>query len=312
MNPIVYFGTGEFAVPALRAVANHVELVVCQPDRPSGRGLTLSPTPVKQAATELGLPVETPDRARSPEFVQQISSLKPRLLVVASYGQILSQALLDSATFGGINLHGSLLPAYRGAAPIQRAILNGDTVTGVTLMQMDRGMDTGDIIAPYPLAIVPNENYGELQERLSHLAADALTAWIERLLRGDYPRIAQTEVGASQAPKIEAAERVIDWQGESGHEFNRWRALSPRPGVVLLTSLGTWRLGIVRPSTESGAPGRVLRTKGSLRIALQSGSLDLIELQPEGKKRMTGADAANGLRLTPGTQLVPHELNLPA
>ena len=144
---VVYFGTGSFATPALARLAPHIAMVVTQPARPSGRGMRLQPTQVKLMAEGLGLPVLTPEKARAPEFVEQIKALEADMHVVASYGQILSQSLIDSTRRGGINLHGSLLPRYRGAAPIQRCIQAGDEVTGVTLMQMDKGMDTGDMIA---------------------------------------------------------------------------------------------------------------------------------------------------------------------
>ena len=167
---IVYFGTSDFAVPALRALAEHVVLVVSQPDRPTGRGMKLQSSPVKKLALELGLPVETPEKARTPEFVEQVAAIGADVHVVAAYGQILSVKLLETAKNGGINLHGSILPAYRGAAPIQRSILNGDHETGVTLMQMDKGMDTGDMIAVAKTPIGPDETYGELQTRLSEIA----------------------------------------------------------------------------------------------------------------------------------------------
>lgn len=297
---VVFFGTGEFAVPSLRAIASSVDLVVCQPDRPSGRGMSLKASPIKIAATELELPVESPEKARAAEFVERIFELAPKVLIVASYGQILPERLLEAAQFGGINLHGSLLPAYRGAAPIQRALENGDAVTGITLMQMDRGMDTGGIIAPYPLPIDPLETYGELQTRLAELAAAIVQSWLPRLIRGDYPVSPQPVEGVSIAPKVERSETILNWTGDAPHEFNRWRAFTPTPGFVANTRLGHWRLGAIRPGERMGLPGQVLQTKGTLSIGLGNGSLDLIEIQPEGKKRMSGPDVANGLRLKVG------------
>src|SRR5262249_18938452 len=153
-----------FAVPALQELKDHISLVVTQPDRPSGRGMRMHSSPVKEAALEIGLPVETPEKSRAPEFVERLQSENADALVVASYGQILSQRVLDSAKRGGINLHGSILPKYRGAAPIQRAILDGEPETGITLMQMDKGMDSGDIIAIERTPIGSDETYGELQD----------------------------------------------------------------------------------------------------------------------------------------------------
>lgn len=301
---LVYFGTGEFAIPALRALSPHVSLVVTQPDRPTGRGMRLTPSPVKVAAQELGLAVETPEKSRAPEFVDRLRAEEADALVVASYGQILSTAVLESAKRGGINLHGSILPKYRGAAPIQRAILNGDTVTGVTLMQMDRGMDTGDMIEIRELAIEPEETYGELQMRLADLAAEMASEWMPKIATGNYPRTPQNGEEATVAPKVDRAETELEFSRPAKAEHNRYRAFTPNPGVSLVTRVGRLRVSRAHLAEGEGEPGRILSVKNGCTVAFAGGALTLVEVQPEGKKRMGGSDFANGMRLKPGDSLL--------
>lgn len=300
---LIYFGTGSFAIPTLKALADAVSLVVTQPDRPSGRGMHLQPSLVKQVALELGIRVETPEKSRAPEFVELLEAVNADALVVASYGQILSQRVLDSAKYGGINLHGSILPKYRGAAPIQRCVLNGEPETGVSLMQMDKGMDTGDVIHIARTTIDPDETYGELQDRLSLIAADLAVEWMPQILAGEYPRFPQDGEVATIAPKIEKAEAEISCDRSAFAEYNRFRAFTPSPGAFLRTSLGTLRIWKAGFSSKSGEPGSVLATS-PLTIGLLDGALELLEVQPEGKKRMSGKDFANGARLRPGSCLV--------
>jgi methionyl-tRNA formyltransferase len=300
---IVYFGTGSFAVPTLRALSEHVALVVSQPDRPSGRGMKLQATEVKLEAEKLGLTVETPERARNPEFAQRIRAIGADALVVASYGQILPQALLDAAKRGAINLHGSILPEYRGAAPIQRCLLDGRTETGVTLMQMDAGMDTGDAIAIEKLAIDPDETYGELQVRLAQLAAKMAASWLPQIASGLYPRTPQDHARASMAPKTLKHEAELSFDRDSLNEYDRFRAFTPSPGAFLLTSHGRLKISSARRIDGTGSPGEVLNGGAGCAVAFQSGALDLLEVQPEGKKRMSGKDFLNGSRLKPGASL---------
>lgn len=301
---LVYFGTADFAVPALQRLAPHVVLVVTQPDRPKGRKMQLQPSPVRIAAEALGIPVATPERARNPDFVEHIRGLEADALVVAAYGQILSTALLESARRGGINLHGSLLPEYRGAAPIQRSILDGKSITGVTLMQMDRGMDTGDEIARVELKIGPDETAGELTPRLAEAAADLVAEWIERIVAGDYPCTPQNHDQHTIAPKVSKEEAELDFSGSAEREFNRFRAFTPAPGVFFAMESGPVRVWACEPSTGSGEPGAVLKVLPELEVACGKGSLLLTEVSPAGKKRMSGRDFANGARLCVGTQLV--------
>jgi len=266
--------------------------------------MTLRPSPIKREAIELGLPVETPEKSRAPEFVERIRELGADVMVVASYGQILSQALLDATPRGGINLHGSILPKYRGAAPIQRAILEGETETGVTLMQMDKGMDTGDAIDIVRTPIGPDETYGELQDRLALLAADQIREWLPRIVAGDYPRVSQDHAAATIAAKVAKEEAELHLTGDAKREYNRFRAFTPNPGAFLRDGAGAMlKLHAMARSEDRAAPGTVLAVQPFPRIAFENGALELIEVQPEGKKRMSGRDWINGLRLRPGDTL---------
>ncbi|MCW5936983.1 MAG: methionyl-tRNA formyltransferase [Fimbriimonadaceae bacterium] len=301
---VVYMGTADFAVPALRAVAPHVALVVSQPDRPSGRGLDLKPSPVKKAAIELGLPVETPVKSRAPEFVESIRRLDADCLLVAAYGQILSEAMLGATRRGGINLHGSLLPRYRGAAPIQRAVEAGETYTGVTLMQMDKGMDTGDIIVTESCSIGPDETAGELFARLAGLAAELARSWLPLIVAGDYPRQKQDDAFATHAAKVTKAEAELQPQSPAKLEYNRFRAFTPFPGAFLRTKDGPLKVTQARLVTDaSPGPGVVAMVKGGLVVGFTDGAINLLEVQQEGKRRMSGPEYANGARLSVGDRL---------
>lgn len=266
--------------------------------------MKLQASPVKLAAQEMGLAVETPEKSRAPEFVSQLESLGADALVVASYGQILSQRVLDSAVRGGINLHGSILPKYRGAAPIQRAIQDRETEAGITLMQMDKGMDSGDVIEIVRTPIGPDETYGELQDRLALIAAEMAAAWMPRIVAGDYPRTPQEHEEATLAPKIEKAECALDMNQSAVKEYAKFRAFSPAPGAFMSSQFGVLKIAEARLGTGSGSPGVVLSTADGCEVAFQDGSLILKTVQPEGKKRMSGRDFANGMRLKPGMSLV--------
>ena len=296
---IVFFGTSDFAVPALRALSSNVVLVVCQPDRPSGRGMKLQPCPVKRVALELGLPVETPEKARVTEFVELVAALEPDVHIVAAYGQILSMKLLETASNGGINLHGSILPAFRGAAPIQRCILNGETITGVTLMQMDKGMDTGDMIDVVSTPIGSDETYGELQSRLSVLARDLVVEWIERLAAGNYPREPQDNDLATYANKIERPETELSVHRSGFEEYDRFRAFTPSPSVFLNTTHGRLKIKEARLEPLDLPPGQVVWLN-PLTVSFVGTSLALNTVQPEGKPAMSGADWALGKHLSIG------------
>ncbi|HRF58988.1 MAG TPA: methionyl-tRNA formyltransferase [Fimbriimonadaceae bacterium] len=300
---VAYFGTAVFAVPALRAVADHVVLVVSQPDRPTGRGLQTQPSPVKLAALEHGLPVETPEKCRTPEFVEFLRSLELDVLLVAAYGQILSVAVLESAHRGGINLHGSVLPHYRGAAPIQRAILAGERQTGITLIQMDKGMDSGDCIAIEHTPIGEDETYGELQDRLAAIAAEMAGTWLPRIVAGDYPRVPQDHDHATFAPKVLKEEAELRFERAAPDEYNRFRAFTPAPGPFLSLPAGPMRIRQARLDSREGEPGTLLALDPDPIVAFSVGSLRLIEVQPAGKRAMAGRDWVNGARLALGERI---------
>lgn len=258
-------------------------------------------SPVKLAAEELGIACLTPEKARDEEFIKRIAQEQPTLLVVASYGQILPERLLQTAKNGAVNLHGSILPKYRGAAPIQRAILNGDRETGVTLMQMDKGMDTGDIIDIRPTPIKPDETYGELQQRLSEIAAQQLQEWLPRLLKAEFEPRTQRSEEATIAAKIDRTEGELKFERGGEDEYNRYRAFTPRPGAYILTKYGRIGLAKARLLPNSGAAGTVLSKNA---VAFKSKSIELLEVKPDGKKRMSGADFFNGMRLRIGDSLL--------
>lgn len=303
---LAYFGTSSFAVPALRTLASHVELVVTQPSRPTGRGNRLEPTPVGLAASDLGIRTLTPERARDTAFIEQIEAMDLDALVVASYGQILSERLLAAATRGGINLHASLLPKYRGAAPIARAILAGEPTTGVTLMQMDKGMDSGDMIATAMVEIGADETAGDLEARLSEEAAKLAAGWMPRIAIGGYPRVPQDHSAATLAPKIERGEAELSFEEPAELAYRRFRAFTPKPGAFLSSRFGDLKILDCRRAGGDGLPGTVLSSGPSgLEIAFGSGSLRLVTVQAVGKRPVSGNDFANGRRLVLGDSLGP-------
>lgn len=299
---LVFFGSSSFAIPTLEALKEHILLVVSQPDKPSGRGRTLQPTEVKKRALDLGLTVETPQSCRDVGFIERIRSLNADVLLVAAYGQIMTRTLLECAKRGGINIHASLLPKYRGAAPISWAILRGETETGVTLMQMDAGLDTGDIIAMEKIKILPDETAGELSDRLSQLAAELARHWIPYIVQGDYPRIPQEESQASFAPKLRPEEGEIRFEMAASEAYRRFRAVTPKPGAVLDTRLG--RLKILQAKwNELGSEkvGEVIAIEGaSVVISFAMNSLRLERVQIAGGKAMNGHEFVNGYRLRIG------------
>ncbi len=307
---LVYFGSADFALPALQALREHVVLVVSQPDRPQGRKGQLQATPVAAWAREEGIPVETPERARNPEFIDRVRELEADALVVAAYGQILKPALLESARRGGINLHGSLLPWLRGAAPIQRAVEAGFAYTGVTLMQMDEGMDTGDIIARETLSIGPDETAGELTVRLAAAAAQLVVGWMPAIIAGEYPRQAQDSTQATLAPKITREDLALDLTRTSAEVYSRHRAYAPAPGAFVPLEDGPLKVREARQMPlAQGQPGEVLSAKPELVVACAKGAIHLRSVQPAGKAAMPGADWARGRRLAAGDRLpllAPH------
>ncbi len=309
---IVFMGTPEFAVPSLKKLLSspdRVVAVVTQPDRPRGRGRRLRPSPVKKVAEQAGIEVLQPERASSPEFIEKIRAYAPDLLVVAAYGQILKQELLDVPKIMPINVHGSLLPKYRGAAPIQWAILNGEKETGITIMKMDAGMDTGPILLQKAIPIGDEETFGELYERMAHLGAELLLKAITGLKNGEISPVPQPEEGVSYAPFITKEMCLIDWS-KSARELNCLvRALDPAPGAY--TFLHGKRLRLYRPFLLSGGssngtekPGTVVSAApNGLVVATGHGLLGFREVQLAGKKRMDISSFIQGKKIEPGTIL---------
>jgi len=307
---IVFMGTPEFAVPALKALISgpdEVRGVVTQPDRPRGRGRKPLPSPVKVEAKKANIPVFQPEKVRNPNFVEILKGLEPDLFVVCAFGQILPQRVLDIPRIMPINIHGSLLPRYRGAAPIQWAILNGDQETGVTIMKMDAGMDTGPMLLKRTLPITSDTTFGELSSRMSELGADALMDALDLLERGELKETPQPQDGVTYAPPIKKEQLKIDWNKSAWEVHCQLRAFDPRPGAWTL--MEGQRVRLFRPelSQEDAAgaqPGTVLYAgEKGLVVACQEGALLIREIQWPGKKRIAVADFLRGRKIRPGSRL---------
>ena len=305
---VVFFGTPDFAVPSLRALLagpDEVIVVVCQPDRPAGRGQQLRPPPVKTLAQSRAMPVLQPLKLRSEDFATALRAWSPDLGVVAAYGRILPSAILELPRLGCINVHASLLPKYRGAAPIQWAILRGETATGVTIMQMNERMDEGDILLQREIPIGTDETYGELQERLSELGAEVLVEALVDMEAGKLVNRAQDDAAATLAPLIDKADGAIDWSLSSHEIARRVRAFNPWPSAFTRLRGKLLKLHRARALTEAAPapPGTVLREGAEIRVATGQGVLAIDELQLEGRKRMSIEEFARGGGLSTGARL---------
>ncbi len=287
---IVFLGTPEFAVPSLHAIVNsghEVVLVVTQPDKPAGRGLKLTSPPVKIAAQNLNLTVFQPEKLNDPESLKVIAEARPDVLVVVAYGRILKEQCLAIPPKGCINVHPSLLPKYRGPAPIQHAILNGDEVTGVTTMFMDVGMDTGDIILQREVPISPDDTAGTLSKKLSIVGAEVLVETLKLLERGDAPRIPQDHSQATYAPILPPEIAHLDFSQPAKRLRNLIRALNPEPGAFAFFRGKRVKFWMAQVSDEQASlpPGTVAAVdRKNLCIATGDGLLLPTELQTEGKK----------------------------
>ncbi len=304
---LIFLGTPAFAVPTLDRVveAGHeVVAVVTQPDRPRGRGQQAAAPPVKEAALRLGLPVYQPERVRRPEAVEHLRQLPVDAMVVVGYGQIIPQSVIDLAPLGIINVHGSLLPKYRGAGPIQWAILNGETRTGVTTMRIDAGLDTGDMLLKADTEIGHEENALELGSRLARMGADLLVKTLAGLAAGTIVPEKQDSAQASYAPLLKKEDGLIDWTHPAASIHNRVRGLQPWPGAYTRFrehGLHVWRS---RPhtSTSAGAAGRIVSLR-PLVVACGAGALELVEVQLEGRKRISADAFVNGQRVVENESL---------
>ena len=296
---LVFLGTPSFAVPTLERIveAGHrVVAVYTQPDRPKGRGGALATSPVKETALRLSLPVYQPERVRRPEVVEQLKQMNPEAMVVVGYGQIIPRTIIDIPPRGIINVHGSLLPKYRGAAPIQWAIANGEARTGVTTMRIDAGLDTGDMLLKWETAIGAEENAIELGQRMSLAGADLL---VETLAATIDP-IPQDNSEASLAPILKKEDGLIDWTWPARKIFNRARGFLPWPGAYTSFRGQLFHIWKARVAEETGpcAPGSLVHLKKRLLIAGGEGTmLELLEIQIEGRKRMPAEAFLNGHHL---------------
>jgi methionyl-tRNA formyltransferase len=296
---LIFLGTPTFAVPTLERIveAGHrVSAVFTQPDRPKGRGGLLTASPVKEAALRLGLPVHQPERIRHPDVVEQLKQMNPDAMVVVGYGQIIPQAIIDIPKLGIINVHASLLPKYRGAAPIQWAVANGETRTGVTTMRIDAGLDTGDMLLKWDTEIGSQETALELGVRLADAGAELLV----KTLRDNPTPVKQNPAEATYAPILKKEDGEIDWNWPASKIFNRSRGFQPWPGAYSYFRGQMFHIWKSRVSGEAlqGEPGLMSAMDKRLLIACGDRTeLELIEVQVEGRKRMSGTAFMNGHHL---------------
>lgn len=305
----VFFGTPQIAVPALRALTQVAEVaaVVCQPDRPSGRGLKIAAPPVKEAALELGLSVHQPTKVRTGELALWLREKAVDVALVMAYGRILPLDVLSAPRRGAMNLHASLLPRYRGAAPINWVIVNGETQTGVSLMQMDEGLDTGPVFARHALDLFDTETAGGLAERMATLAAHVVRADLAAAVDGKLVAEPQDEALASHAPLIERAHLQVDWSRSALEVARLIRGMAPRPGAFTLLGGKVLRLHEARPTNgpmaPGAAPGSVSILGKRALINTGNGTLELLNAQLEGKKALMAQDLINGRVLVEGLVL---------
>ncbi len=305
----VFLGTPAFAVASLEALAaagHEVLAVFTQPDRPSGRAQTLAAPPVKQAALSLGLTVHQPERIRRPEAVELVAALRPEIMVVVGYGQIIPPSILDIPPHGIVNVHASLLPRYRGAAPIQWAIASGETRTGVTTMRIDAGLDTGDMLLKAETGIGPLETAQDLSARLARMGAALLLETLVGIERGALAPVKQNPAEATYAPVLKKEDGLIDWRRTAAEIRNRARGFAPWPGAHTRFRGRGFQILKTRPSEVKleGAPGSLRVRKPALLVCCGRGeALELIEVQPEGKKPMAAAAFLNGYRVAGNEQL---------
>lgn len=298
-NRIVFMGSPEFAVPILRALDQvfSVEGVVTQPDRHAGRGRHLTPPPVKLAALEMNLPVIQPERLRLPEAMGQLQAWYPDVIVVAAYGQILRQEVLDLPAHGSINVHASLLPRWRGAAPIQAAILHGDHETGITIMRMDAGVDTGPLLCSQSIPILPTDTAGSLSQRLAELGASLLMRALSDYLEGKLVPTPQPKVGITYAPMLKKAEGNLDFDQPAHALALKVRAFNPWPGAFFEYNAQPMKVLSAEAQPGRAVPGERLLYQGLPAIGCAEGILVLQEIQPAGKKPMSGKSFLQGGRV---------------
>lgn len=304
---MIFMGTPDFAVPALKALAeqgHQVIAVVTQPDKPKGRGKAVQMTPVKEAALELNIPVYQPVKVREEGFLQQLEAMEPEVIVVAAFGQILPQRLLDIPKYGCINIHASLLPKYRGAAPIQWVIIDGEKETGITTMQMNAGLDTGDMLEKAVVPIDPEETGGSLHDKLSAAGGKLILSTLDKLEKGQLVPVPQTEENTCYAKMLDKALGKIDWNQDAQRIERLIRGLNPWPSAYTgleSKTLKLWQAKVVEEDYP-GQPGQVVKAgKNELLIKTGKGTLSVLSLQLEGKKRMDTGAFLRGYPVSEGT-----------
>jgi methionyl-tRNA formyltransferase len=307
---LIFMGTPGFAVPTLRALIDHgheIVSVVTQPDRPKGRGKKLAASPVKDLAKQNGIEVLQPEKASEEGFCELVEKREPDLIIVVAFGQILKKRLLDIPHWGVVNVHASLLPRYRGAAPIQRAILNNETETGLTIMRMDEGLDTGPILFQETVPVLENETAGHLHDRLAQRAGDLLVRSLEHMARNPIVEKPQDDGEAIYAPKIEKHLSRINWKESAVRISALIRALDPKPGaytVIEGQEVKLFSSRVVESMGNGGVPGRVAgHREGELIIETGEGRVGAGEIQSPGKKRLSADDFLRGYALPEGTRL---------
>lgn len=305
---LVFCGTPRFAVPTLEKLVDtgfRVRLVVTQPDRPKGRGLELVASPVKESALKLNLPITQPERIKTnDEFRAQLTALNPDAIIVVGYGRIIPPWMLDLPSLGNINLHASLLPKYRGAAPIQWAIANGETVTGVTTMRIDAGLDTGDILLQQQLAIEPDDTAETLAPRLASIGADLMAGTLRGLQSGTVHPSPQDNAHATLAPILKKEDGMVDFSRSATDILNRIRGFQPWPGAYTEFRGKTLQIIKARQATGALPPAQLHLQANQLLVGCGHNSvLELLEIQLEGKKRSSPGDFVRGYRPQPGENL---------
>jgi methionyl-tRNA formyltransferase len=306
---ILFMGTPDFAVPALRILIERQmppKCVVTQPDRPSGRGRRLMPPPVKVLAEAHGIPILQPERIRDQSFLELFREMAPELVVVVAFGQILPGEMITRPRYSCINVHPSLLPKYRGAAPIQWSLIRGEETTGMTIMRMDEGVDSGDILLQKLVPILPEENCGSLHDRLSQIGAEMLCETINMILEGTARPVQQDHSQATLAPRIKKEDCIIDWNRSVREILALIRGLSPSPAAY--TILDGKKLKIYAARGEEASPAlspgtTVMQPDGRLAVAAATGLIYLDDIQLENKNRMSMGDFLRGYRIPPGTVL---------
>jgi methionyl-tRNA formyltransferase len=297
---IVFIGAGEIGVPTLQALlksAHEVVGVVTQPDKPVGRSQLIEPPPIKNALSGTNIPVLQPARIKDRQAIEEIRTLRPDVIVVMAYGQILPRDVLEIPEIGCLNLHASLLPRWRGAAPIQAAIAAGDREIGITVMYMDEGLDTGDILLQRTIDILPADTGGALHDRLAGVAPETLLESLDLLAKGKAPRTPQDNAVATYAPKLKREDGKIDWSDPADAIERKIRAFDPWPGAFMTVSTdGTRNLKIFSATVIDlqGKPGKILRNEAELVVAAGEGALSLGEVQLEGKRRMSAMEFLRG------------------